>query len=154
MAGPNIVKMEKDKFLPSTGKMILILTSLFSVVTRVVAVIVLFTPALGHLSLLHHYQHEKIGFRPANNSEVGYTGPYVMGGTYTSPNNTANPWDEIERGNWTWNNETETWRREPPPLTIYTGLKLVHVYTIFSIMLALHIILVFFWKRHVSPHFR
>ena len=138
MSNLNFISVQKENFVPTTGKIPVVLSSVFSTVGRVGAILLYCGPAMGNFGLLHHWKQEQIPYKSANHS-----GPYVLGGNLTAViDNTTKqiPWSSIERNS--------------PPYTDYTGLGLRDLYIIFLIAMVVHIALVFIWKTIASTKFR
>ena len=137
-----LVKFSKEGFLPTVGKILLILSSLASILARIGSLLLYFGPSLGLLDLMHHWKQEQTRYRA--NSEGG---PYVEGGNLTWYKNTVG-WDTMER--------TKAFQQLSPDTnyTIYTGLAIKWLYAILIGGMFVHLILVYVLKHNTSSHFR
>jgi hypothetical protein len=130
----NLIKIEKEDFLPSTGKILLLLSTVLFTVGRVGSFLIYFGPALGQFDLLHHWKKEQLKYKTKEDG-----GPYEKGGNLTTHNVTI-PWSDIER--------------HSPNYTIYTGLGLMWLYAIIIVTMVVHVAVVYKWKDYCSSHFR
>ena len=136
-----LVNFGKEGFLPTLGKIFLILTSMSSILARVSSLLLYFGPSLGLLDLMHHWKWEKTRYRPKSAG-----GPYSEGGNLTWYN-VSLPWDDIER--------IKTLHQlEPTSYSIYTGITVKWLYAILIGGIFIHISLVYALKNYSSRHFR
>ena len=129
----NLVKDEKEKFLPFKGKVLIFLSTTFFTIGRVGSILLYFAPSLGQMDLLHHWKNEQTPYKPAS------VGPWTKGSNLTIHNFTI-PWSHVER--------------QSPPYTHYTGLGLLELYIIMIITMGIHVAVVYAWKSYCSSPFR
>ena len=137
-----LVNFSKEGFLPTVGRILLILSSLASILARIGSLLFYFGPALGILDLMHHWKQEQTRYRAKSEG-----GPYEEGGNLTWYNQNVS-WDQIER--------TKAFQQLAPDTnySIYTGLTIKWLYVILMGGMFIHLILVYVLKHNTSSHFK
>ena len=138
--------MEKDGFLGFIAKCILGLRSLLCTVTRILCIILFFSPFFGLLNLMAHWRAEQLRFEPPEGID-------------------------ILRDNFTyWNKELEAIESipfrdlyrldysvdppQPPSYSLYTGLQLKWAYIAFIGLLLMQSLVMFVCKYITNEKFR
>ena len=154
----------KREWFPLTSKLMAGLFSLFTCMTRILAIIMYFAPALGLFNLLHHLQAEQI---PWNANIEGY---FVKNGTIQFGDSNEITWKEIDR----WHKDEQEhifysnkstqgfelnitnprYLVSPPSYTTITYFSLGEYFIGFCIILFVQTISVFMAKCVLCQHFK
>ena len=125
-----------------SSKIIVAIYITFALTTRLLSIVMYFTPCLGLMSLLRHWQAEQT---PWNYALVRY---FVNNGSIQIGNSPLINWAQLDR----WN-RTES-ASPPPPLTLYTLMsRSDYVFMFFGILVA-HLFLTYIMKMRYSNGFK
>ena len=134
------IAIEKP-FFPTTSKLTLFPWIMISATTRVMVLVLYFTPGFGLFSILSHWKFEQIPYGERYRNLTPTDVLYLHKANVT--------WSDMNR--WDYSDPTNP---TPPPYTLYTAFTLTQYFVGFWVIFFLHVISNVIIKKICSKHFR
>ena len=137
-------------YLPISSKIFVFLSGLFASSARVIAIVAVFIPSLGLLSILHHWEAEQIPFWIRKAKAEGSFGGLDFNDVLELRGlNETVYWRELDRTDW-----SEPSHPIMASYTLYTGLTLEKTFIAFLVVNYLHFLAIIAVKVLTSDNIR